>query len=204
MLAIAEKLGRTMKRSLVLAAAAVAGIVAACAARPPATGNRLPFAPESFFEGDSVSAGTVTTFLVSSERFTASFEGRRDGDRLRLDERFAFPDGKRLQRWDLRRVGDGRYEGTVSTEAKDGAMSPPVPVNGRLVPGGAELTYRGYAPGGSDRLLGFRHLMTANADGTVDNAVTVSAFGLPVATSRVTFAKTEEALRRHLDGHAGR
>ena len=199
MLAGAEKLGRAVRRGLAGAFLGLlgAGLLAACAGgRAP---TPLPFAIEAFFEGSSVSAGTVTTLLVSTQAFTAAFAGRREGNRIRLDERFTFPDGERLQRWDLRREGE-RYRGTVSTELGGGAMSPPVPVDGWLTPGGAVLAYRGYAPGGSDRLLGFRHTMTAKADGTVENRVRVSAIGLPVASSRVTFAKTPQALRRHADG----
>nr|WP_246368001.1 DUF3833 family protein [Aurantimonas endophytica] len=147
-----------------------------------------------FFDGRSVSEGTVRTALLLDEPFTASFEGRRAADRLRLDERFVFEDGARLQRWDLSRSRAGVYTGTVATEDGDGTLSAPVPVAGWATVDGAVLAYDGYAPGGADTLLHFRHVMSRNGDGTLANRVTISKFGISIATSKVTFARSEAAL----------
>lgn len=157
---------------------------------PDPNGLSLP----DFFEGKSVSKGTVTTALVFTEAFTAEFEGRQTGDRFQLDERFAFADGKRLQRWDLLRTGPGLYGGTVATELKTGHLGPPMPVIGVQTKNGAVLDYDGHAPGGGGMLLHFRHEMTGRPDGTVANHVIVSKFGIPLATSDVTFAKSRAAL----------
>ncbi|NDV87576.1 DUF3833 family protein [Aurantimonas aggregata] len=152
------------------------------------------FSLADFFDGRSVSEGTVRTALLFEEPFTASFEGRRAAERLRLDERFVFEDGARLQRWDLSRSPAGVYTGTVATEDGDGKLSSPVPVTGWATEDGAVLAYDGHAPGGGDTLLRFRHVMSDNGDGTLANHVTISKFGIPVATSAVTFAKSEAAL----------
>lgn len=152
------------------------------------------FSLAEFFDGQSVSQGTVRTALVFGEAFTASFQGRREADRLWLDERFVFDDGERLQRWDLTRNPAGVYGGTVATEDGEGRLSAPVRVTGWATADGAVLAYDGYAPGGGDTLLAFRHVMTGNEDGTLANHVTISKFGIPIAISEVTFAKTEADL----------
>ncbi|MAU98794.1 MAG: hypothetical protein CMP81_23420 [Fulvimarina sp.] len=142
---------------------------------------------DAFFDGRATSQGTITTLLVFRERFTARFSGRVTGNRLKLDERFRFEDGKRLQRWDLTRSRDGRYRGTVTTELGDGTMAPPAPVTGWTFAGGVVLAYDGYAPGGGRTLLGFRHVMRRIAPGTVRNRVTISKFGVALASSDVIF-----------------
>lgn len=180
------------RRLVALAVLAVAGLAVAGSARAA-----VPFDLAAFFAGSSQSAGEVRTLLVFRETFTAVFTGGREGERLRLDERFAFEDGARLQRWDLTQRG-AEISGTVETELGDGTLAAPVPVAGTRTPDGAVLTYRGHAPGGGATLFGFRHEMTANADGTVSNHVSVTKFGLAVATSDVTFAKSAAALAAHL------
>ncbi|GGD97072.1 hypothetical protein GCM10011390_14790 [Aureimonas endophytica] len=146
------------------------------------------FDPLSFFAGRATSEGTVTTALVFTEPFTATFEGRVSKGKLVLDERFRFPEGERLQRWHLRAAGFERYVGTVETAGASGALHAPVPVTGRIEAGRLRLDYRGYAPGG-DTLLTFRHRIALRPDGTAENRVRVSTFGLPLATSRVVFRK---------------
>lgn len=160
----------------------------------PAKAETLTFTPEIFFAGDSSSSGTIRTLIFWKQNFTARFRGEASPGLLRLDERFAFADGERLQRWELRRVSGSLYEGTVQTETGDGVLREKRPVSGRLLPAGAVLDYDGYAPGGGDTLFHFVHRMRAQADGTVANRVTISKVGLPVATARVTFAKTPEQL----------
>ncbi|WP_161992626.1 DUF3833 family protein [Aureimonas leprariae] len=171
-----------------LLAAALGAVLAACASHPPKAAG-APFDAAAFFDGRAASRGTVTTALVFAEDFTAEFEGRREGGALLLDERFRFPEGRRLQRWRLVPDGNGGYQGTVETEGGNGALHAPVPVTGRpTAEGGLELAYRGYAPGG-DLALGFRHRMVPQPDGTVLNRVRVSKFGIPVAGARVVFQR---------------
>ncbi|MEC5381081.1 DUF3833 family protein [Aurantimonas sp. C2-6-R+9] len=158
--------------------------------QPDPDGLSLP----DFFAGKSVSKGAVTTALVFTEAFTAEFDGKQTGDQFQLDERFAFADGKRLQRWDLVRTAPGLYGGTVATELKTGQLAPPMPVIGVQTKNGAVLDYDGYAPGGGGTLLHFRHEMTGRPDGTVANHVIISKFGVPLATSDVTFAKSRAVL----------
>lgn len=169
---------------------AVAGLAACSAAPPPSLEGTFRLA--SFFDGRSKSTGEIDTLLILSETFTADFDGRAEDGRLRLDETFLLKVGERLQRWDLRETGEGRYEGTVRTADKDGRLSAAVPVAGYRTADGAVLDYDGYAPGGGSMLLHFRHWMTAQADGTVLNRVRVSKFGIPLAGARVVFSKAEK------------
>lgn len=145
-----------------------------------------PFDLFAFFDGKARSEGVVDPLIGKAERFTARFEGEAKGDRLRLVEVFAFPDGEFDQIWELRREGTA-ISGTVRTESEDGELSDPVSVTGQLSSDGAMLTYDGYAPGGGDTLFAFTHRMTARPDGTVRNDVTVAKFLLPLARSTVTF-----------------
>ncbi len=170
--------------------AALLGALVQAGALPAVLAADIAFAPEQFFTGESYSSGTLTTLFVSTEAFTARFSGEAVSGGLNLDERFSFADGERLQRWELRRIGDGAYRGTVRTETGDGVLREPRPVTGRLTSSGAVLEYDGYAPGGGDTLFHFRHRMTPQPDGTVLNRVTISKLGFPVARSRVTFAKS--------------
>ncbi len=173
------------------------GLAACLTQAPAARAQEGLFDLPGFFAGRSVSAGEVQTLFFAPEPFTATFDGRMEAGAFRLDERFRFPEGERLQRWRLRFAG-ARIEGTVETEGRDGKLRPAVPVEGERTPGGVELRYAGYAPGGQALRLRFRHVMAANRDGTLANFVTVRLLGLPLARSRVTFAKSQGDLRRHL------
>lgn len=169
-------------------ALAAASLLAACAAVPPPdAGGR--FALEDFFRGASVSKGTIRTLAFWREDFTADFSGDASVGRLRLDERFHFTGGDRLQRWTLRRAAAGRYEGVVETENGKGSLSAPVPVTGYATGDGAVLSYDGHAPGGGATVLHFRHWMTSRPDGSVLNRVRISKFGIPIAGAEVVFSK---------------
>jgi hypothetical protein len=185
----AQKTGertRTSWAKLAVAALLLAGL-AACAEPVPAPDGK--FALETFFDGASVSEGEVDTLLVFTEAITAAFAGAATNGRLELDEMFHLAQGERLQRWALTATPDGRYAGTVETAGEDGKLRPAVPVTGYRTEDGAVLNYDGYAPGGSDMLLHFRHWMRQQADGTVQNLVRISKFGLPIAGARVVFSK---------------
>ncbi len=186
-----------MALNAALARSALLVLAVSVAALGPARAESGLFDLAGFFAGPSVSAGEVTTLFSAPEPFTARFTGVAEGDTLRLDERFRFPEGERLQRWHLRFAG-GRVEGTVETEGRDGTLRAAVPVEGERSATGVELRYVGYAPGGRALPLSFRHRMVANADGTLQNHVTVRLLGLPLARSEVTFAKSERDLKRHL------
>lgn len=142
-----------------------------------------------FFDGSATSSGTITTALIFDEAFTATFAGTGEDNRLQLDERFRFEDGERLQRWDLTRSADGTYRGTVTTELSDGTMAPSVPVEGQTFAEGVVLAYDGYAPGGGEMLLGFRHVMRPLDTGNVRNRVTISKFGVAIASADVIFRR---------------
>lgn len=154
-------------------------------AREPVVEGPGGFDLVAFFSGESSSEGSIRTLLVRSQSFTARFHGAREGEAFRLEERFSFPEGERLQVWTLTQVPGG-YRGTVETQGADGRLAPPAPVVGIVDATGVALDYRGIAPGG-DRELHFRHHMRMRDDGRVANHVVVSAYGLPLATSSVTF-----------------
>lgn len=183
-----------MKRLAILLALAVTAAVALLlwSAREPQVSGPGGFDLLAFFEGTSASEGTITTLGLRERAFTARFAGERQGETLRLEERFAFPEGERLQVWNLRAVPGG-FAGTVETERADGALAPPASVSGTSDSDGVRLRYDGIAPGGGMRLA-FAHHMRMRDDGTVANHVVVSRFALPLATSSVVFAKDAAAL----------
>ena len=174
---IAEGLGRArMALNTAFARSALLALAVSVAVSGSARAESRLFDLAGFFADRSVSAGEVTTLFSAPE---------------------PFPEGERLQRWHLRFAG-ARIEGTVETEGRDGTLRAAVPVEGERDASGVELRYVGYAPGGRALPLSFRHRMVANADGTLQNHVTVRLLGLPLARSEVTFAKSERDLKRHL------
>lgn len=146
--------------------------------------------PLAFFDGASSSKGTITTLFVSTEAFTARFEGEYSEGELKLDEWFTFADGKALQRWDLFAHRDGSISGTVTTGIENGEMTEPRPVAGEYDRRRLVLDYDGYAPNGSKTLFHFHHVMERQANDTMTNDVTVSKYYLPLAHSNVTFYKS--------------
>ncbi|MER0236797.1 DUF3833 family protein [Fulvimarina sp. MAC8] len=181
-----------MKAVELLVLAGVAMIIAASA--PSVEGARAAsddrkHSPLSFFDGKSSSKGTVTTLFVSTEAFTARFDGKYSEGELKLDERFTFSDGEALQRWDLFAHRDGSISGTVTTGIADGTMTEPRPVSGEYDRQRLVLDYDGFAPNGSDTLFHFHHVMQREQNGTMTNDVTVSKYYLPLASSDVTFYK---------------
>ena len=169
---------------MLLAAAQTAG-----AADIASTGPGVPgFSLEDFFTGETFGRGYVDPLIGDRDDFDSFFEGHREGATFVLDERFVFANGERTgQVWRLIRVAPDRYVGTVS----DGAGA----VEVRLTEDGAVVEYDGRRPGGDSPVLHFRHVMARNPDGTVTNEVAVTKFGLPLARSRVLFAKDRALLR---------
>ncbi|MDY8108687.1 DUF3833 family protein [Fulvimarina sp. 2208YS6-2-32] len=177
-------------RKMVLGAGVLAGSLATGLAVARDAGT-IPPTPLSFFDGTSRSHGTITTLFVSTQAFTARFEGVYARGELTLDERFTFAGGEALQRWELFAHRDGSISGTVRTQIGDGTLTAPRRVTGEYAPARLTLDYDGYAPNGSDTLFRFHHVMQPQDDGTVTNAVTVSKYYLPLASSNVTFYKPD-------------
>lgn len=190
-------MGPRVVKTRPLAALLVVALGLAAPMSHAASAGSAPLDLAGFFAGESVSRGEIRTLYLFREAFTASFTGKASGGDLRLEERFHFSDGERLQRWHLSRSGDS-IRGTVETELSTGQMSPAIPVDGQRTKSGTVLEYDGFAPGGGRWRLHFRHVFTANEDGTLSNRVTVSKFAVPLAVSKVTFAKSEKALENHV------
>ena len=68
---------------------------------------------EEYFDGELQAWGTIENFSGEvTRRFTVRIVGKRDGDKLVLDEYFQFDDGeKQFRQWRIEKTGAGRYVG---------------------------------------------------------------------------------------------
>jgi hypothetical protein len=147
------------------------------------------FKPEEFFNGSVTGKGTITKLFFWSEEFTNEFSGEIRGDETLIEERFTFEDSTPKQYWRFQRQADGRYSGDVTTEGEDGRLRGPLPVDAWLDAGGFHLDYVGHSPDGGDTQFRFRHDLTLQPDGTVTNDVSISWWGIPLASSRAVFSR---------------
>ena len=170
--------------------ATAALVLSACAAVALAQQELTPlFTPEEFFNGSVSGKGTITTLFFWDEDFTNAFSGRVQQDETLIEERFTFTDATPKQYWRFQRLGDGRYSGDVTTEGKDGKLRGPQPVEAWLDKSGFHIDYSGHAPDGGDTQYRFRHDLTLQPDGTVVNDVSISWWGIPLASSRAVFTR---------------
>jgi hypothetical protein len=164
--------------------------LAACAAVAFAQQETVPmFTPEDFFNGQVSGKGTVTTLFFWDEDFTNEFSGRVQGGETLIEEHFTFSDGAPKQYWRFQRLGDGRYSGDVTTEGEDGKLRGPLPIEAWLDAEGFHVDYSGHAPDSGDTQYRFRHDLTLQQDGTVVNDVSISWWGIPLASSRAVFTR---------------
>jgi hypothetical protein len=147
------------------------------------------FTPEEFFNGNVSGKGAMTKLWFWSEDFANEFSGRVENDETLIEERFTFEDATPKQYWRFRKLADGRYRGDVTTEGEDGKLRGPLPVDAWLDASGFHLDYVGHAPDGSDTRFRFRHDLTPQPDGTVVNDVSISWWGIPLASSRAVFTR---------------
>lgn len=100
-----------------LAGAGVALALAACAAQDISdyAGKAPAFDPARFFAGRTQAWGLFQKRGGEvARRFHVVIEGRSEGDRLILDERFRYDDGQVQQRtWTLVRQADGSWRGSA-------------------------------------------------------------------------------------------
>jgi hypothetical protein len=169
-----------------IVATALAFSAGAAFAQPEAT---RVFAPEEFFNGKVSGRGMITTLWFWGEDFTNAFSGEIRGDETLIEERFTFEGATPKQYWRFRKLADGRYGGDVTTEGEDGKLREPLPVDAWLDASGFHLDYVGHAPDGGDTRFRFRHDLTPQPDGTVVNDVSISWWGIPLASSRAVFTR---------------
>ncbi len=169
------------RAAAVLAAAAFAPFIAACATVPaagPSAGAGVVL--ERDFRGRLYADGRFRNAITGSERpFKVVLDGRWDGRNLTLREAFAFADGEKdVKTWVFTRTGPGTYTGTredvvgtarVVTEA-----------------GAVRLSYD-VVLGGSQ--VHFEDVIERGPGGAILNRAIVSKFGVPVGSVDLTFAR---------------
>ena len=103
------------RRSLLLAAAAVAALVSGCAAPTPAdyAAEKPLLDLKTYFNGELVAHGIFTDRSGKVvRRFVVQMTGTWVGKQGTLDERFTYSDGKTERRvWKLTDEGNGRWSG---------------------------------------------------------------------------------------------
>lgn len=143
---------------------------------------------EEFFDGDLVAEGEFRDPFGRVRRtFHAVVTGTRDGNTLRLRERFFYNDGETDTReWMIEALGDGRYRGTASDVIGR--------AEGRVENGTLRWSYPIDLPiGGRAWRLHFDDEFTLVRPGALRNTANVSKFGLPIGRVVQTFARKERA-----------
>lgn len=166
-------------RPLSLLAPLAALALAACASSPDPQPTPA-FDPFAFFSGRTRGAGEIRPIVGRVRPVTVESRGRVRPDGVLVVQQRVEEEGRpaRTRRWELRRQGLRTYAGTLSDAAG------PVTARGQ----GDQLRIRFPMPGGLDA----DQLLILRPDGrTVDNRMTVSKLGVPVARLRETIRKTE-------------
>ncbi|MBM3117259.1 DUF3833 domain-containing protein [Jeongeupia naejangsanensis] len=117
------------------------------------------------------------------KRFKVDIDGRRDGDRLILDERFVYSDGSRQQRiWTLTPDGPGRWRGRA-----DDVIGEAV---GDLAGNALHWRYRLRLPvDGSEYEVDFDDWMFLADDRTLINRASMRKFGIELGQVTLFFRK---------------
>lgn len=153
--------------------------LAACASSPrPAPAPLLD--PFAFFAGRTRGAGEIKPIIGRARPVTVESAGRIRSDGVLVVQQRIEEEGRaaRTRRWELRREGLREYRGTLSDAAG--------PVAARANGNQLRLTF------GMDGGLDAEQLLTLQPDGrTIDNRMTVSKMGVPVARLRETIRKVE-------------
>ncbi|MDI7862628.1 DUF3833 domain-containing protein [Rhizobiaceae bacterium n13] len=149
----------------------------------PATVAAGEFTLESFFAGKTQAQGSFSAINGVRRSFAVDLVGRWDGKTLKLREDFVFDDGTRDRKtWRFVKTGPSSYRGTREDVIGE--------TNVRLSGNVARFTYVVYLdPARKKNKVRFHDTMTLRPDGTVLNNALVTKFGLPVAITRVEFAR---------------
>ena len=139
---------------------------------------------EEFFEGSLEAEGEFRDPFGRVRRtFNARVTGRRDGDTIRIHEKFHYHDGETDEReWLIRAHGEGRYTG----QATDVVGIAEGTVEGRRL----RWSYPIDLPiGGRAWRLKFEDEFELSDPDALINTANVTKFGLPVGTVRQTISR---------------
>jgi hypothetical protein len=138
------------------------------------------FEPERFFLGRSEGRGVIKIFLSGERQLKVRSNGRVEADgTLVLDQRVE-QEGKapEQRQWRIRKIGSGRYSGTLSDAAG--------PVAGEMKDNRLRLRYRMKNGLDAEQWL---HLEPGGR--TATNRMTVRKFGVSVATVNETIRRLD-------------
>ncbi len=150
-------------------------------------GREPPLACDRFFEGHLESWGVFETRAgAPTGVVTTRIDGRRDGDRVAMDQSLVFPDGRRQDRaFVIRRLDDHHYQAT-SAEIVGIATAEGY---GNACRWAYELRLE---PGARFRTVWLEQWMYLLPDQTLLNRTRISKFGVTLASVTESF--------RHVDG----
>lgn len=152
--------------------ALIAGIAVASPA--PAENSN----PMTFFEGRTESIGTVRLVMKKPFRSKAIGEGeiKSDGSLVLVQRVYDQGEQPRVRRWHMRRVGEGRYSGTMS-EAKG-------PVTVEEIGGKYRFRFR------MDGSVSVEQWLIPAADGrSARSKITIRKYGIQVGSSDAVINK---------------
>ena len=139
---------------------------------------------EEYFAGPVRAWGTVQDRSGKvRRRFTADMHGGWEGETFVLNEDFTFDDGEQMTRtWRIRRLGDGRYEGTADDIVGT--------ARGRAEGIALQWRYTLTLEVGERMVdIDFDDWLFAHEDGVVINRATMRKFGFRVGELTVFFRK---------------
>lgn len=147
----------------------------------PATAG--DFSLEGYFAGKSSAVGNFRTITGVRRKFTVDLLGKWNGKTLTLMEDFVYEDGERDRKtWRFEKIAPDRYRGT----REDVIGETLVTISGST----ARFSYLiDLDPRGKGNRVRFHDTMRLRDDGTVLNTALVTKFALPVALTRVEFAR---------------
>lgn len=172
-------LTRRMKALPFLAAALVAGCASPAAPEPE--GPR--FTPERWFGGRTLGRGEFRRTLGGApSRFDMVIHGAWNGRVLTMDETFVSPKGRWNRVWTITRLGDGRYQGRLTTGHGPAQVTAAGDTVRMRYAADAPLLARPFA-------VRFDQTLRLRPDGTVLNVAEVYKWGVRIGRSTVVFRK---------------
>lgn len=158
----------------------------ACATRPPIPkSTAAPFDLVRDLGGQTVARGAFTTVFGAKRGFTATLDGRMEGQTFVLAETFAFDDGERDKKtWRLTQRSDGRWSGTREDVVGEAI--------GYMDGAAFRLEYLIDLPrkNGKTTRVRFRDVLVRTASGDVLNKAIVAYRGVPIGQVTLDITRT--------------